>query len=229
MTQTIVFSVVAASAILAGAGLGSFWEPPKQLQGALLAFAGGALVTALAFELFLPAERETGLTSAAVALLAGATVFIGVALLLDRKVGGREAVGFALVAAVTLDGVPENIALGVTLADEGSYALLAAIFASNFPEALGGAASIREDEKSRLLAFGIWAAVAVLLVVALVGGRLLGVSASDGTTALFLAFAAGAVLASIADTVLPEAFAEGGPLIGFASTAGFLTAYALAG
>lgn len=229
MSQTLVFSLVAASAILAGAALGSLWEPPRRLQGALLAFAGGALVTALAFELFQPAEREAGLSTAALALIAGAAIFIGADYLLEEKVGGREAVGFALVATVTLDGVPENVALGVTLADEGSFALLAAIFASNFPEALGGAASIRSGEGSRLLAFGIWAAVALLLVVALVGGRALGTSVSDGTTAIFLAFAAGAVLASIADTILPEAFAEGGPLVASPTTAGFLTAYALSG
>jgi ZIP family zinc transporter len=227
LIQTLVFAVGTASAILAGAALGSFWEPPKRLQGALLAFAGGALVTALAFELFQPAERETGLLTAALALVAGATAFIAVDFLLEKKVGGREAVGFALVASVTLDGVPENVALGVTLSDQGSYALLVAIIASNLPQAFGGAATLVEEEGSRLQAFGIWAVVAVLLVVALVGGRVLGTSASDGTAAIFLALAAGAVLASIADTILPEAFHEGGPLIGFATTAGFLTAYAL--
>lgn len=227
MTQTVVFALVTASAILAGAALGSFWQPPKRLQGALLAFAAGALVTALAFELFQPAERDAGLLAAAIALVAGAAVFSGVDYLLTERVGGREAVGLALVAAVTLDGVPENLALGVTLSEEGSYALLAAIVASNFPEALGGAASIREDEGNRLLAFGIWAAVAVLLVASIVGGRILGVNASEEVTALMLAFAAGAVLASIADTVLPEAFAESGPVIGLATIGGFLTAYAL--
>lgn len=229
MTQTVIFAVVSATSILVGAALGAYWTLPMLVRGALLAFAGGALVTALAFELFLPAERDAGLATAAVALLAGSFVFIVVDLLLDRRFGGREALGLALVAAVTLDGVPENFALGVTLAEEGSYALLVAIIASNFPEALGGAASIVEDTRSRLLAFSIWATVALLLVLAVVGGQLLASSASDETLAVFLAFAAGAVLASIADTVLPEAFAEGGPVIGLATTLGFLTAYALSG
>lgn len=133
MTQTVVFAVVSAGSILLGATLGAYWRMPKSVQGALLAFAGGALVTALAFELFRPAERDAGLVTAALALVAGAAVFIVVDLVLDRRFGGREALGLALVAAVTLDGVPENLALGVTLADEGSYALLVAIVASNLP------------------------------------------------------------------------------------------------
>jgi zinc transporter ZupT len=57
---------------------------------------------------------------------------------------GRAAVGFALLAAVTLDGVPENLALGVSLlSGGGSLALLVAIFCSNFPESLVGAVAMR--------------------------------------------------------------------------------------
>jgi zinc transporter, ZIP family len=44
---------------------------------------------------------------------------------------------------------------------------------------------------------------------------------------MLTAFAAGAVLASLADSVMPEAYAEGGPLVAFATSLGFLTAYAL--
>ena len=65
-------------------------------------------------------------------------------------------VGLALLAAVTLDGVPENLALGVSLVGGLSLSLLVAIFFSNLPEALVGAVAMRESEPSRCASRG-WA------------------------------------------------------------------------
>jgi zinc transporter, ZIP family len=84
----------------------------------------------------------------------------------------RAAVGFALLAAVTLDGVPENLALGVSLlSGGGSLALLVAIFCSNFPESLVGAVAMRRGGRSAPFAIGIWTLTAVLLTAAVVFGR----------------------------------------------------------
>lgn len=224
--MTLLFAAVAAGSLLVGAGLGSFWDPPDPLRAAMLAFGAGALVVAVAFELFEPAHRQAGLAQASAAAVAGAAVFVAVDLLLERHTG-REALGLALVAAVTLDGVPENLALGVGLEEGGSFALLGAIVASNLPEAFGGAAVIREAGRSAAYAFGIWALTAALLVVALLGGVVASGIASDSGLGLLAGFAAGAVLASIVDSVMPEAYREGGPLVGFATIAGFLAAYAL--
>jgi zinc transporter, ZIP family len=227
--QTAVFAATAVCSILLGAAIGAFWDPPQRLRATLLAFAAGALVTATAFELFEPAERQAGLASASVALVVGAASFILIDAMVEGKRGGREAVGLALVAAVTLDGVPENFALGVTLEDGGSYALLAAIVASNFPEALGGASALRAGGRTARRAILIWAAVAACLGLAIAAGQL-GVQVAPGDPiGVLLAFAAGAVLASIADTVMPEAYREGGPYVAFATAAGFLVSYALAG
>ena len=128
---------------------------------------------------------------------------------------------------MTLDGVPENLALGVGLAEGGSYALLASIVASNFPEAFGGAAKLRQGGVSSARVLSVWGLTAVLLAVALVAGRLAADVASEQSLGLLAAFAAGAVLASVADSVMPEAYAEGGPLVAFATSGGFLVAYAL--
>lgn len=226
MLLTLVFAAVAGGALLVGAALGSLWEPPQVLSAVMLAFAAGALVVAVVFELFQPAHRQAGFVKASAALAVGAAVFVGVDLLLERHTG-REATGFALVAAVTLDGVPENLALGVSLAEGGSIALLAAIVASNLPEAFGGAAEIRKAGRSAGYAFFLWALTAVLLVVALFAGRLAAGTESPVGLGMLAAFAAGAVLASITDTVMPQAYAEGGPPVAFATCAGFLVAYGL--
>lgn len=110
-------------------------------------------------------------------------------------------VGFALLAAVTLDGVPENLALGVSLLlGGGSIVLLVAIFTSNFPEALVGAVAMRAGGRSPLFAVGIWAGAALLLTAAVVLGRGLFSQFPEQSLAFPLAFAGGAVLASLADT-----------------------------
>ena len=144
--------------------------------------------------------------------------------------GGGAAVGFALLAAVTLDGVPENLALGVSLlSGGGSIALLVAIFCSNFPEALVGAVAMRRGGRSSLFAVGIWALAAVLLTLAVVFGRGVFAQFSEEHLAFPLAFAGGAVLASLADTLMPEAFEHGRPFNAFACAAGFFVSFVLAG
>ncbi len=190
-----------------------------------LAFASGALITALAFDLFEEAFNIGGPWVAGLGLLAGAAAFVTADELLDRY-GGSS--GFALLAGVTLDGVPENLALGVGLIGSsltGILALLVGIFASNLPEALGGAVDMRNGGRSRGFVIATWTATALLLTAAVVVGNALLVYANEGVLAFARAFASAAVLASVADTVMPEAYKEGGPLVAFATAAGFLLTF----
>lgn len=150
-------------------------------------------------------------------------------------VGG--AVAFALLAAVTLDGVPENLAMGVSLVGDeaageagggGSVALLVAIFASNFPESLVGAVAMRAAGRSPGFAIAVWSAAAVLLSAAVVFGYSVFSGVDETSLSFALAFAGGAVLASLADTLMPEAFEHGRPFNSFATAAGFFVAFVLA-
>lgn len=140
----------------------------------------------------------------------------------------RGAAGVALLAAVTLDGVPENLALGISLTEgTGGLALLAAIFVSNLPEALVGAASMREQGRSAAQIIGLWSACAVLLVVAVVIGAGPLSGSDPEVVSLPLAFAAGAVIASLADTLMPEAYEHGGPAVALSTAAGFVLSFVL--
>jgi ZIP family zinc transporter len=226
VARVLVFAAVAAGSLLLGAAAGAFGKPPERLRGSMLAFGAGGLIVAVAFELFQPAHRAVGLGKAAAGLVIGTTVFIALDLMLERHTGS-EATGLALVAAVVLDGIPESFALGVSLAEGGSLALLVAIAVSNFPEALGGAAATRAAGRSAVHAFGIWAVTAAVLTAALIAGRLAAGAASTAGLGIMSAVAAGSVLASLADSVMPEAYAEGGTLVASATSAGFLVAYAL--
>jgi zinc transporter, ZIP family len=225
VNEVFLFALVASAGLLLGSGIGANWRAPRQLVATLLAFAAGSLTAALAFELFAEEEHDN-LWLAGVGLTAGATVFILLAAALERRWPREKATGFALLAAVTLDGVPENLALGVTLAEQGSLALLAAIFCSNFAESLGGAADMREGGDSRARALLLWAGVAALLSAAVLNGMLLG--GSGDARGFLLAFAGGAVLASLADTLMPEAYREGGPFVAFGTVAGFMLSFLLA-
>lgn len=226
MAQALLFGSVASAALILGAVLGAFVSIPEHLYAVLLGFAGGALTSALAFELFAPADEHASVWFAAGGMIGGATVYILVSTLVIGRLRGSAA-SFGLLAAVTLDGIPENLALGVSLIEGASIALLVAIFASNLPESLGSAARMRDDGRSRGFILGIWCGAAILLAVSVVAGRGLLGGASGEMLAVLLGFAGGAVLASLAETVLPEALEHGGPYVVFSTVAGFLLSYVL--
>lgn len=256
MTQAVIFGLLGSSALLLGALVGGRFQVPKRVLAAMLAFASGALITALAFELFEDAHEQGGLWRAGLGLILGAVVFTILSARLDRvaaagdgEARGSEkldkqaategqrpapssvkgAAGLALLAAVTLDGVPENVALGVSLGEgTGGIALLGAIFVSNFPEALVGSASMRAQGRSQAFVVLTWTMCAVLLTMAVVVGAGPLANATPETVSLPLAFAAGAVLASLADTLMPEAYEDGGPTVALATAAGFVLSYLLA-
>ena len=256
MLTAILFGIAASSALVIGAIVGSLWDPPREVTGVLLAFASGALISALAFELFEEAYHLGGAARSGLALLAGAAAFVIADTWLDRRMtgksgptqsevmeegaaqresataasasGAQRTMGFALLAAVTLDGVPENLALGVSLVDDASLALLVAIFFSNLPESLVGAVAMRAGGQQMRPVVTIWVICAVLLAIAVVAGRVLAEPMSDATLSIALGFAGGAVLASLADTLMPEAFERGKPFTAFACAAGFFLSFILA-
>lgn len=243
MLTAVLFGAAASSALLIGGVVGARWSPPKKVTGVLLAFASGALISALAFELFSDAFHLGGAMPSGLGLIAGAATFVVADSLLDRYVAGssgpdgrevaaagsRGGVGLALLAAVTLDGVPENLALGVSLVGGVSLSLLVAIFFSNLPEALVGAVSMRESGTRPAAVVATWTICGVLLAVAVVVGRMVAADLSEPVLAVALSFAGGAVLASLADTLMPEAFEHGRPLNAFATAGGFFLSFVLAG
>jgi ZIP family zinc transporter len=228
MAEAIFFAIVASSALPLGALVAIWRPPPRPVTAALLGFASGALITAVAFELFEKAFEHGGAGRAGVAFFAGATAFIVVDGWLERrKARQRErggVVGLALLAGVTLDGVPENLAMGVALLEGSALTLLVAIFASNLPEAIVGAEKMREERSDREVVL-IWSATAVLLAVAVVVGYAALEGVSESALSWPLGFAAGAVLAFLADTLMPEAYGEGGPPVAYATALGFLLSF----
>lgn len=223
-----LYGAAASSALILGAVVGVYLRPSRRFVAGALALSSGALFTALAFDLFREAFEIGGPVVASGWLLVGAAVFTGVKWWLEEVYSGSST-GPALLANVTLDGVPENVALGIVLiggnGSSGALAILVAIFLSNLPEAIGGAKDMTDQGHSAGTAIGIWSVAAVILAGAVIAGNTVFGVFGRPVLAAARAFAGGAVLAGIADEILPDAYEDGGPLIAMATAAGFVVTF----
>jgi ZIP family zinc transporter len=229
-----------ASLILGG--LLALWKPlDRRLLGLVMAFGAGVLISAVAYDLVGEArDTSAGDDGIALGLACGALVFYLGDTLIDRMGGadrkrsdGSQASGSALaiVLGIVLDGIPESATLGIgLLSGEGvGVALVAAIFISNIPEAIAATAGLSASGWRRTRLLGLWTLVALVSGLAALAGYVLLDGASPATIAFVLAFAAGAILTMLADTMMPEAFENGGKVVGLATTLGFGLAFALTG
>jgi ZIP family zinc transporter len=150
----------------------------------------------------------------------------------DRKdADGGQANGSALaiVLGSVLDGIPESMVIGLTIFQGGKVgaAYLAAVFISNLPESISSTSGLLTGgwQKSRIL--WMWIAIAVISGLASLAGYGLFQHSSPGTVAFVLAFAAGAILTMLADTMFPEAYQHAGKLVGVVTTLGFAVAFTI--
>lgn len=229
MGAVLLFGSATGVALVIGAAVGLRWTLPERVLAALMAFGAGTLIAAASTELFGAAYAVAGVALASGALLAGALVYV----LADRVLTGRlgtAALGWALLVGVVLDGVPENMALGVSIHEPGVGVLLAAIIIGNIPESVSGAAVMRDTHGlSHRRVHALWIAAGVLLAAVTVAGGGLSDTVGQSGIAIVQAFAGGAVLAVLANSLMPEAYREGGWWVGIATACGFLTSYLLGG
>ncbi len=226
--MTLLVVLVVSCALLLGAAWGMLSRPRKKVEGFLIALAGGALLLSVVSELIEPSVERSNVLMAMAGVLAGAIVFAAVDYWIDEKWGPES--GGGLLAAVTLDGIPENLALGVALigvSPVAGAALAGSIFLSNLPEAAGAARQMVDAGQSRLRIFGIWAATAALLSIAAIAGNVLLAGVSEHLLAFIRCFAAGAVIASLATEVFPQAYKEDRHWTGIATALGAILAFLL--
>jgi ZIP family zinc transporter len=228
MLLVIATIIVVSSSLIAGAAWGIWGRLGPRGEGFLIAFAGGALVLSSVTELIEPAIETTTLANALAWTVVGAAVFTLVDYLIDERWGSQS--GGGLLAAITLDGIPENLALGVALIGATPLqvaALAGSIFLSNLPEAAGGAKGMRGMGWPPRRIFLLWVATAGILVLAALIGNLALEGANPHLLASFRCVAAGAVVASLATEVFPKAYREGRHMVGIATVLGFVLAIAL--
>jgi zinc transporter, ZIP family len=196
-----LWGLLGGLALLAGAGIALVVDVPGRVVGAVMAFGAGVLISAASFDLTAEAFVTGGADAASGGLAAGALTFFVV----SRAVKGGGAV--PIVVGAILDGIPESAAIGLSVLDPGgvSTAVVVAVFVSNIPESLSSTAELRRNHSAAWL-LTLWGVVAVVCALS----AAIGYGALDGADEDLLgfvnAFAAGAIITMLADSMIPEAF-----------------------
>jgi len=238
MAAAIGWGGLAASSLLIGAlaALARGWS--RRLIGLVLAFGAGALISAVSFELALEGSDTGGFGWLAAGLAVGGLTYYVMDGIVDRlgapgrareRHSSGEGAGGALALGAFLDGIPEQLVLGIGLAggEAVSVGLLCAIFVSNLPEAIGSASAMRDAGRPARAIVGLWAGVAVCCALATVGGYALGDAVSGELRAAIDGFAAGALLVMLVDSMIPDATQDSGRQAGLVTVLGFALAAAL--
>ncbi|SFN71515.1 ZIP family metal transporter [Mycetocola miduiensis] len=227
---------LAGGALLVGAIIAWFVRVPRRVVATIMAFGSGVLISALAFDLVEEAAEQGGFWPAMTGFLAGAIVYVAANLLLDlvdarnrRGSGQSPGTGTGIAIGALLDGIPETAVLGLSMVGGGqlSIPVLLAIIISNVPEGLASTAELKADGRSTRYVFGLWIGIAVACALSSLGGFVLLQDASAGGTAFVTAIAAGAILAMICDTMIPEAFRDAKAFTGLIATIGFFVSFAV--
>lgn len=239
--QAWMWGTIAGGALVVGCALAWKWRIPPKVVSPVMSFGAGVLISALSFQLVEEAVNGGGLWPTIAGFATGALVYVAANAVLASKgakhrkrSGGKQpsekdkpGSGTAIAVGALLDGIPESVVLGVGLVTAGavSPAMLAAVFISNVPEGLSSTAGMKKAGRGPGYVFGVWGGIAVLSGLAALVGFLVLQDAPGELVAFITAVAAGAILAMLADTMIPEAFEEHHMLTGLITAAGFLAAF----
>ncbi len=238
MAEAFAWGALGAAALLAGALIAYQLAPSRSVIAVVMALGTGLLIGSVSFELVDDALEHQAVAWVALMVLLGAAVFTVGDWRLTRRGGGdrKDSTGaqadgspLAIVLGSVLDGIPESFVLGLTVLQGGgvSLALLVAVVLSNLPEGMSSSSGLRMAGWPRSRVLAMWSAVVLISAVAAAAGYAMLDPASNRTGALVQAFAGGALLAMLADTLLPEAYVVEGVLTGTLVVVGFAISLAL--
>ena len=241
--QAGFWGFAAGSALLIGVAVVYLFNLPQRAIASVMSFGSGVLISALSFELMENSFRLGGLDSVAVGFITGATAYTVANFYLaykgakhrkrsgDQQLSEKEEWGSGTAIAIgsLLDNIPESLVIGLSMLGGGkvSFALVTAVFISNFPEGLSSAAGMKKAGRSANYIFLVWGFIALSTGIASLAGYWYFQDASPELVAAVTSMAAGTMLVMIADTMIPEAFSEGHEFAGFITGIGFLISYAL--
>jgi zinc transporter, ZIP family len=233
------WGTLAASSLVIGALIAVWFHISLRVIGLIMGFGAGVLISAVSFDLIEEAAADSsGHGWIAAGLFAGCLVFFGGDRLID-KLGGKQrkdpsgdqedGSAMGIVLGSVLDGIPESMVIGLTIFEGGKVgaAYLAAVFISNLPESISSTSGLLTGGWKKSKVLWMWGAIAVISGIASLAGYALFQDSSPDTVGFVLAFAAGAILTMLANTMFPEAYQHGGKLVGVVTTLGFAVAYTI--
>ena len=237
MTTVLLYGFLSGFSLVVGALMGVLFRFSRTTIAAIMAFGSGVLVCALSFGLMEEAFQHGGFDAVIIGFLLGGLLFIGGNWVIHR-VGGRthrrhakkrssrDTDGLAIVLGAALDGIPESIAMGIALALSPSVGLMmVAVMLSNFPEAVASITGLRKEGFRPATIIGIWTIVGAIVATTVVMSFLFLGGLDSNHVGILEAFAAGAILAMLADNMMPEAYEDGGFMVGFLTVVGFLVTF----
>ena len=251
--EAAALGLVVAASLVAGAIAAVRLRLPERTAALVTALGGGIMLAAIALDLVRDADAGAGTALTAVGLFAGTLIYVaadarlsqdpskravrrmGHAAAAGRPLSGMDAPGHAeaargksIAAGIFVDGVPESIALGLTIAQgELGLALLAGILLGNVVEAYGAAQPILAGGGSRGYVLRLLGGMGLALALATTLGGTVLADASEEFVGSLQAIAAGAVLAVISVAIVPHAFNEVSRAVATATVAGFVLGYLL--
>ncbi len=233
MLNAFLWGLLATSSLILGGIIASRFSLGKRTIGIIMGFGAGTLISAISYELIFESvtlARGTGFP--AFGFFAGAFIFFfadkligkfGAGNRMDVDKSSSSKLIVPMVLAIILDGIPESIVIGLGIFEGGtvSLAMLVAVFISNLPEAIAGSTGMKASGWSRKKIILLWLFIALFCAVSSVAGFALFSGASDQWLSFIQAFAGGAILMMLANSMIPEAYEHGGKLAGVFTVLGF--------
>ena len=167
--------------MILGVILGTTFKFSQKTIAAIMAFGSGVLICALTFGLMEAAFKHGGFDAIIIGFLSGGLIFIFGDFLIHRY-GGRnhkrkkhfttikETNGKAIVIGALLDGIPESMALGVSLLGKNGigFLMLVAIFMSNLPESISSINDLQKEGLSKKQIYLSWSIVSICVALSVV-------------------------------------------------------------
>jgi ZIP family zinc transporter len=221
--QAFLLGTLSQSSLVLMALVARWVRVPTRVVGALAAFGAGSLLGAISFSL-IPQAESAQPSWIALSLLAGAFTYLLSDRAVEKRFGGDgSGAALGIVVGAVVDGLPESLIFGIQVAigEPISAAFLLAVWVSNVPQALAPSVDLVQQGWGLARLAGMWAIVGLACGVAAALGYLLGVIDPAVTGAQAAAFAAGGLLAMLADSLMPFAYQRGGAWAGIFTVIGF--------